>query len=199
MIANYLFLYSYYLFYFCMQNSHSRLLLHINLIFSFLPLKLHTCISLLLQVSTIMVIELKHKIPSFFLVPAPEIFTGEGYSHAVDWYALGVLAYRMMTINTTTTKATGDDQVRKRGEEVECRKLHRLLTALQSVNSRALDLDFPESYSSSIALRSFKNRRNLPVDQKERYHEQPDYDGEYANYCIIKKYSKLSRALTSQS
>ncbi|CRL04271.1 CLUMA_CG017369, isoform A [Clunio marinus] len=27
---------------------------------------------------------------------APEIFAGEGYSHAVDWYALGVLASKMM-------------------------------------------------------------------------------------------------------
>lgn len=140
MIANYLS--SFHLFYFCMQNSHSRLL-HINFIFLLSSQIAHMYFphSLLLQVSTRMVIELKHKIPSFFLVPAPEIFTGEGYSHAVDWYALGVLAYRMMTINTTT-KATGDDQVRKRGEEVECRKLHRLLTALQASTREPLILTF---------------------------------------------------------
>lgn len=52
-----------------------------------------------------MVIELKNHFSLLFT--APEIFTGEGYSHAVDWYALGVLVYRMMTINKTET----EDQV----------------------------------------------------------------------------------------
>lgn len=46
-------------------------------------------------------------------------------------------------------------------------KIASFINCVASVNSRALDLDFPESYSSnSTALRSFKNRRNLLVDQK---------------------------------
>ena len=32
-------------------------------------------------------------------IAAPEIFAGDGYSHAVDWFALGVLASKMMCID----------------------------------------------------------------------------------------------------
>jgi len=35
-----------------------------------------------------------------FSSTAPEIATGDGYSHAVDWYALGVLAERMMLMSS---------------------------------------------------------------------------------------------------
>jgi serine/threonine protein kinase len=37
-------------------------------------------------------------------IPAPEIFAGEGYSHAVDWYALGVLASRMMNFHQVSAR-----------------------------------------------------------------------------------------------
>lgn len=33
----------------------------------------------------------------FFFSVAPEILNGDAYGHAVDWYALGVVACRMLT------------------------------------------------------------------------------------------------------
>lgn len=35
----------------------------------------------------------------FLIVSAPEIFAGNGYDHAVDWYSLGILAMRMINNN----------------------------------------------------------------------------------------------------
>lgn len=40
----------------------------------------------------------KYKIFLFvFVVSAPEILNGEMYGHAVDWWAIGVVACRMFT------------------------------------------------------------------------------------------------------
>jgi serine/threonine protein kinase len=81
----------------------------------FFPCFLHIYIlSLSLSLSLFQVSYRTLKKIIFFLFTAPEIFTGEGYSHAVDWFALGILIYRMMTINnnnTTTTFHDDDDQV----------------------------------------------------------------------------------------
>lgn len=38
-----------------------------------------------------------HSLLSLFPSAAPEILNGEAYGHAVDWYALGVVACRMLT------------------------------------------------------------------------------------------------------